>query len=225
MLRHTRLLAPLLLVLACGDEGSTTTTTTASSTDTDAATTTTTTAATSSDTGETTTTGATSPTTTGTPTTTDGSTSTGELEDLDMQAEDFVCILDWDKVRKFRVTNLLGHIDETLAVANDPAGGVYPVGTVIQLIPNEAMVKRAVGFAPENSDWEFFALETSTDGTSIMARGAKEVVNGLGGNCFDCHAKAAPQWDRVCEDNHGCDPLPFTAEQIDMVQQADPRCP
>jgi hypothetical protein len=26
-----------------------------------------------------------------------------------------------------------------------PAGGVYPVGTIIQLVPQEAMVKRAAG--------------------------------------------------------------------------------
>ena len=142
-----------------------------------------------------------------------------------MQPDDFTCILGWDKVRKFRITNLLGHQAEALAVANDPAGGVYPVGTVIQLIPNEAMVKRAVGFAPDNSDWEFFALQTSGAGTTIMARGTTDVANGFGGNCFGCHAKAAPQWDRVCEDSHGCDPLPFTPEQIEMVQQGDPRCP
>jgi hypothetical protein len=142
-----------------------------------------------------------------------------------MQPEDFVCILEWDKVRKFRITNLLGHQAEALAVANDPAGGVYPVGTVIQLIPNEAMVKRRIGFAPDNSDWEFFFLDTTADGTTITARGTSKVVNGFGGNCFDCHAKAEPQWDRICEEGHGCDPLPFTAEQIEMVQQGDPRCP
>lgn len=154
-----------------------------------------------------------------------GEPTTGAAEDLDMQAEDFGCILEWDKVRKFRITNKLGHLEEALAVANDPAGGVYPVGTVVQLIPGEAMVKRRAGFAPDNSDWEFFFLNTSADGTEIAARGTSEVVNGLGGNCFDCHAKAAPQWDRLCEEGHGCDPLPFTAEQIEMVQQSDPRCP
>ena len=95
---------------------------------------------------------------------------------------------------------------------------------MVQLIPTEAMVKRAPGFAPNNSDWEFFFLEASAEGTVIVERGAETVVNGFGGNCFDCHAKAAPQWDRLCEEGHGCDPLPFTAEQIEMVQQSDPRC-
>ena len=220
MIRPARVLAPLLFVLACGGGDGTTTLDGTSGAATDA-----TTSAATTATGTTTGDPTTGTPTTGTPTTTDAPTTTGELEDLDMQPEDFVCILGWDKVRKFRITNLLGRLDEALAVAEDPAGGVYPVGTVVQLIPNEAMVKRAVGFAPDNSDWEFFALETTADGTTIMARGTSEVVNGFGGNCFDCHAKAAPQWDRICESGHGCDPLPFTPEQIEMVQQADPRCP
>ena len=217
MLRRLPILVFSLVLLACGGGDPATTVDTASGT----------TAQTSSS-GATSSTGA--PTSTGeatssTGTPTSAGSSTGELEDLDMQAEDFVCILGWDKVRKFRITNLLGHLDEALAVAADPSGGVYPVGTVIQLIPNEAMVKRAIGFSPENADWEFFALETSAAGAVIKARGTTEVVNGFGGNCFDCHAKAAPQWDRICEEGHGCDPLPFTPEQIEMVQQGDPRCP
>jgi hypothetical protein len=172
-------------------------------------------------------TGTTSASSTGeAPTTTAADTTdTTGAEDLDMQPGDFDCILEWEKVRKFRITNKLGHLEESLAVANNPAGGVFPVGTVIQLIPNEAMVKRAAGFDPDNSDWEFFFLDTSENGTEIVSRGSKDVVNGFGGNCFDCHAKAAPQWDRLCEEGHGCDPLPFTPEQIEMVQQADPRCP
>ncbi len=166
-------------------------------------------------------TGAEVPTTGGT---SEGSGTTGAAEDIDMQPGDFTCILEWDKVRKFRITNMLGHKDETLAVAADPGNGPYPVGTVIQLIPNEAMVKRAPGFAPDNSDWEFFALETSADGTTIMARGTKDVINGFGGNCFGCHAQAEAKWDRVCEEGHGCDPLPLTPDQIDKVQMGDPRC-
>lgn len=230
MLSPRALLVPLCTLLACGDAGGgTDSPSTGSQPDSSTGAAASTAAATTSDTtGDTTVTADTTLTpttdaTTGAPTTGDGTT--GAVEDLDMQPEDFVCILGWDKVRKFRITNLLGHLDEALAVAEDPAGGVYPVGTVVQLIPNEAMVKRAPGFAPENADWEFFALETSAQGTTIMARGTTDVVNGFGGNCFDCHAKAAPQWDRLCEEGHGCDPLPITPEQIEMVQQSDPRCP
>ncbi|PCC69644.1 hypothetical protein SAMN02745121_04068 [Nannocystis exedens] len=213
----------LLLFAACGETGGTTT---AASTGTD--TTNSSTGPATTGTGETPTTGDASSSTSdaSSSSTSDASSSstTGSGEDLEMQAEDFTCILEWEKVRKFRITNLLGHMDEALEVANSPTGGVYPVGTVIQLIPGEAMVKRAAGWAPDNSDWEFFALEVSAEGTTIMARGTQDVVNGFGGNCFDCHAKAAPQWDRICEEGHGCDPLPITPEQIEMVQMADPRC-
>ncbi|MFV8754129.1 hypothetical protein ACNOYE_26600 [Nannocystaceae bacterium ST9] len=149
---------------------------------------------------------------------------TGGGVDPILDAEDFGCILDWPKVHRFRVTNVLGDVDATLAVANSGVGGDYPVGSLIQLIPTEAMVKRAPGFAPQAHDWEFFSLSVSADGTEILDRGSDQVVNAFGGNCFDCHAKAAPQWDFVCEQDHGCDPLPFTEEQITAVQNADPRC-
>jgi hypothetical protein len=150
---------------------------------------------------------------------------TGEPpEDPVLDAEDFDCILDWPKVHRFRITNVHGDVDASVAVANSPDGGVYPIGTLIQLIPTEAMVKRAPGFAPQANDWEFFALSVSAQGTEIVDRGSDQVVNAFGGNCFDCHSNAEPQWDFVCEQDHGCDPLPFTAEQIEAVQNADPRC-
>ncbi|MEO1272377.1 MAG: hypothetical protein AAFX99_30125 [Myxococcota bacterium] len=145
--------------------------------------------------------------------------------DLDMQPEDFTCIRDWDQVRRFRVTNLLGGLEETLAVANNPYGGTYPPGTVIQLVPTEAMVKRQPGWSPETIDWEFFLLEANRTGTTIVARGTRDVINAFGGNCFDCHAKAEPQWDLVCEQDHGCDPIPIGAELIQTLQESDPRCP
>lgn len=147
-----------------------------------------------------------------------------EVQDLDMAAEDFSCILDWPKVDRFRIINELGHQAEAEAVARSASGGTYPVGTIIQLIPYEAMVKRREGWNPATNDWEFFFLEVSADGTTIAARGTDDVVNGLGGNCFDCHSAAEPKWDLVCASGHGCEPLPFTAEQIEMAQQSDPRC-
>lgn len=150
---------------------------------------------------------------------------TGGFEDLVMTPEDFGCILDWDKVRNLRITNLLGHLDEALAVASSPDGGEYPVGTVIQLVPTEAMVKRGAGTSPVSSDWEYFFLEVSDQGTAIANRGFADVVNGFGGNCQDCHSKAAPQWDFICEKDHGCDPLPLTDELIMTLQEGDPRCP
>jgi hypothetical protein len=148
-----------------------------------------------------------------------------EGEDALLAAEDFGCILEWPRVRRFRITNVRGHLDEALAVANSPTGGTYPVGTIIQLVPSEAMVKRGRGWSPETNDWEFFALDVRADGTTIRSRGARETVNAFGGNCFDCHSLAAPQWDFVCEDSHGCDPLPIGPETFERLQNGDPRCP
>src|SRR5262245_47760072 len=70
------------------------------------------------------------------------------------------------------------------------------------------MVKRDKGFNPVTHDWEFFELDVSKDGTRIRKRGFAEVVNRFGGNCFGCHSAARPQWDLVCESDHGCAPPP-----------------
>ena len=48
-------------------------------------------------------------------------------------------------VRQFYVDNLLGNLDGTLAAANAPEGAIYPPGSVVQLVPTEAMVKRETG--------------------------------------------------------------------------------
>lgn len=155
--------------------------------------------------------------------TTSSSTSTAPPEDFVPDADDFRNIQTMTPVRAFFVDNRLGHLDEALAVANSPDGGVYPVGTIIQLVPQEAMVKRRAGFSPATNDWEFFFFDVSPDGTVIEARGTDEVVNWFGGNCASCHSAAEPQFDMVCEDDHGCDPLPIGDDVILAVQEADPR--
>jgi hypothetical protein len=152
-----------------------------------------------------------------------GGTTTTEPEDLELQAGDFVNLHDMTPVRGFFVDNRLGHLDEALAVAGDPGGGTYPVGTILQLVPFEAMVKRAPGFSPETDDWEFFSLEVTESGTRILARGGDEVVNQFGGSCADCHGAARPEFDFVCEDDHGCAPLPIGDDVIHSVQESDPR--
>jgi hypothetical protein len=148
-----------------------------------------------------------------------------EGEDAYLDAEDFGCILAWPMVRRFRITNVRGHLEEALEVATSPTGGTYPVGTILQLVPGEAMVKRGRGWNPFTNDWEFFALDARASGTTIRSRGAEETVNAFGGNCFDCHRRAEPQWDFVCEDDHGCDPLPLSPETLLSIQNGDPRCP
>jgi hypothetical protein len=154
----------------------------------------------------------------------DETTTTTEPEDLVMEADDFVNIHDMTAVRGFFVDNRLGHLDDALAIANDTeGGGAYPVGTIIQLIPQEAMVKRAPGFDPDSNDWEFFSLNVTPEGTEIVTRGGAEVINQFGGSCADCHQLAEPEFDFVCEKEHGCEPLPIGDDVIMSVQEADPR--
>ena len=153
-----------------------------------------------------------------------GTTTTTAVEDVEVQAADFLALGDMTPVRGFFVNNLLGHLDEAVAVAEDPDGGVYPVGTVIQLIPQEAMVKRAEGFSPETNDWEFFTLDATAAGTTIVTRGGAEVLNRFSGtSCSGCHSAAEPQFDMVCENTHGCAPLGVPDEVITTIQQSDPR--
>ncbi len=136
----------------------------------------------------------------------------------------FGCISHLTPVRGFFVGNLVGNLKGTLKIAESPNGGVYPVGSVIQLVPTEVMVKQPKGFNAITHDWEFFELNVSKEGTVIGKRGFAEVVNRFGGNCFGCHLKAQPQWDFVCETAHGCDPIPLTEPMLKALQHTDPRC-
>jgi hypothetical protein len=154
----------------------------------------------------------------------DATTTTEPEEDVVVQASDFVNLADMTPVRGYFINNLRGDTDEAVAVAEDPDGGTYPVGTVIQLIPTEAMVKHTEGFSPETNDWEFFTLDATPAGTTILSQGGAEVLNRFtGSSCADCHAAAEPQFDFVCENTHGCAPLPVGDDIISAIQQGDPR--
>ena len=144
--------------------------------------------------------------------------------DVQADAKSFRCITKMAPLRHFYVDNLRGDLEATLAAANSPTGAVYPPGSVLQLIPTEAMVKRDTGFSPVTHDWEFFELDVSKAGTQIRKRGFAEVVNRFGGNCFACHIQARPQWDFVCESDHGCAPIPLTRAMSGALQRTDPRC-
>ncbi|MCH8863289.1 MAG: hypothetical protein IID51_12375 [Proteobacteria bacterium] len=145
-------------------------------------------------------------------------------DEAEITAETFGCLTDMTPVRGFFVDNLLGDLEATLGIANSADGGVYPPGSVVQLVPTEVMVKRGAGWSPETNDWEFFELNVSADGSSFRGRGTTDVINRFGGNCLDCHILAEPQWDMICETGHGCAPIPITREQITAIQNADPRC-
>ena len=53
----------------------------------------------------------------------------------------FKCITDMTPVRHFYVDNLLGNVAATVAVATAGKGD-YPEGSVLQLMPNEVMIKQ-----------------------------------------------------------------------------------
>jgi hypothetical protein len=143
---------------------------------------------------------------------------------LAVDSGSFRCIRQMTPVRHFYVDNLLGQIDATLAAANAKSGAVYPVGSVVQLVPTEAMVKREKGFNPATGDWEFFDLDVSATGTKVLTRGFAEVNNRFGKNCFACHVPAREPWDFICETGHGCEPIPIDHAMTGALQRSDPRC-
>jgi len=149
--------------------------------------------------------------------------SADDSKQLSVTEATFKCITELAASGTFFVDNLLGNLDETLAVANSDSGGDFPAGSLVTLVPNEAMIKHEAGWNPATNDWEFFLLNVSEEGTSIESRGGIEVVNPAG-SCMGCHQLAESQWDLICRNNHGCAPIPFTTEQIRGVQNSDPRC-
>lgn len=143
---------------------------------------------------------------------------------IPVTVDSFICLKKMYPIRGFFVSNLLGNLDDTIAAAMSPEGAIYPPGSVVQLIPTEVMVKHHKGWNIKTNDWEFFELDVSADGSKIKTRGTTHVVNKFGGNCLDCHKKAAPQWDFICEKNNGCDSLPIPDFVIRWTQRGDPRC-
>lgn len=136
----------------------------------------------------------------------------------------FHCMTEMTHIGHFYVHNLVGNQKGTIQVAESKTGGVYPVGSVLQLVPTEVMVKREKGFNAATHDWEFFELDVSTNGSTIRKRGFVEVVNRFGGNCFTCHIQARPEWDLICDTTHGCESIPITIAMINALQRTDPRC-
>ena len=144
---------------------------------------------------------------------------------IPIDAGTFRCVTQMTPVRGFYVDNLLGNLEGTLQVARSPTGGVYPPGSVVQLIPTEVMVKQPAGTSPATKDWEFFELDITDKGVATFrGRGFTNVVNRFGGNCLGCHAAARPEWDMICEQNHGCAPVPLTRAMIEALQRSDARC-
>jgi len=157
------------------------------------------------------------------PPTTPATSTTLVVEDADLSAASFRNINLMTPVGDHFVDNVRGHLAQALAVARSAQGRRYPVGTILQLVPQEAMVKRAPGFSPATNDWEFFSLDVSATATRILSRGGAKVLNRFGGSCASCHAAAGAQFDFVCGRDHGCAPLPIGADVITALQKSDPR--
>lgn len=151
----------------------------------------------------------------------DDSAAKGKVE---VDAKSFRCLTDLHRVRQMYFDNLLGHVNATLKVANSKKGGTYPAGTVIQFWPGEAMVKLTKGASPETHDWEFFNLDVSKDGTKIISQGFAKLEGVHGGFCMGCHSSVPPQYDLVCEADHGCVPIPLTRPMAAALAHTDPRC-
>jgi hypothetical protein len=98
----------------------------------------------------------------------------------------------------------------------------YPEGTVIRVIPQEAMIKRSKTAFANSNGWEYFALAVTPQGTTVRERG--DTASNRLGTCQSCHSKAA-KFDYVCRSGHDCPTVPLTEQQIAALQANDPRCP
>ncbi len=138
---------------------------------------------------------------------------------------DFTCIRNWPVVNHTRVFNQSKRkLKKAMRVLElDALNKKFPQGTILQLWPGEASVKRGGEYNPEGNGWEFFQLNTTAAGTTIGDRGihTKNAFNHE--ECQTCHS-AAKAFDFVCGHSHGCDPLPLPDSFFDNLQQADPRC-
>ena len=150
--------------------------------------------------------------------------STAARAEFRAQADDFRCLQEWTKVpgKTFYVFNPNSkRLQKALRIATrDIPRKRYPVGTILQFFPREAMVKRGGRFNRAGHGWEFFRLSVSPGGTEIVQRGAADVANNIG-SCQGCHAAAA-KFDLVCE-GHGVAALNLPDSIIRLLQQ-DPRC-
>lgn len=143
--------------------------------------------------------------------------------------EDFQCILNGVKAegKNFYIFNRnkrkLARAVKMTNTGNIPKAG-YPTGTILQLFPFEAMIKRRRGFNRDGHGWEFVRLNITPDGvTQVVATGKEEVENRFG-PCQGCHAQLASDHDLVCEFVVGTSGLGLTDAQVQAIQAGDARC-
>src|SRR6185503_4492664 len=99
-------------------------------------------------------------------------------------------------------------------------GKGYPVGTILQLFPFEAMAKRGGKFNKEGGGWEYFRLKPNADGTTeIVTRGGAEVLNTFANqSCQKCHQQFAADHDSVCEFTVGPEGIGLTDDLVRAFQ-------
>jgi hypothetical protein len=156
-------------------------------------------------------------------------TFTGTTEDAFLVDDDFACLADarWQLEGHTRLWNPLGHTDDMMAVARGDSDDPYPVGTVLQLFPGEASVKRGAGFSPDTKDWEFLIIDADSGKTVITERGTTAIEN-VAGSCIGCHAASTN--DTACfrsiasDTAPGCEALPFFISTDTDPKNDDPRC-
>ena len=146
-------------------------------------------------------------------------------QELIVFEQTFGWILDLPKVRNTRFQHSDPEkLKEAMRIFRDSVPDKeYPVATILQLIPFEAMVKHPRERFPNTNGWEFFLLDVSKEGTRITDRGEQVVNRSQGVTCLSCHQPAA-RYDFVCEKGHGYAPIPFDDQAIADIQKTDLRC-
>ena len=146
------------------------------------------------------------------------------------KADDFRCLLDGTKApgmhfyvfhRKKAALKKAMH-----KLTTGTLGKGLPVGTIVQLVPFEAMVKRGGKFNRDGNGWEFFSLKPNADGTTeILARGTTDLLSAFTHtSCQGCHQQLAADHDSICEFVKGTSGIGLTDDLLAIIQNGDPRC-
>ena len=141
-----------------------------------------------------------------------------------------------------------GTQQDEVIIAVGPAFGLAQTANIVG-IPHKNILREVIAGIEEegikarvircfkSSDVAFVAVEGNrlsgsgisigiqSKGTTVIhQRGKAEIENRFGsGSCSSCHAMAGQKFDFVCEDTHGCDPLPVSDDLILGLQQNDAR--
>jgi hypothetical protein len=147
-----------------------------------------------------------------------------ETKETEITEKSFGCLLGGNKVGNTYISNPDPEkLKEAMRIYRDNVQDTdYPIGTILQLFPDQAMVKHPAEKFPLTNGWEFFEFEIAQHRTIIRAHGDR-ISNRNSVPCMACHQNA-PRYDFVCGKGHGCTPLSYTDQKIAEIQAADERC-